>query len=75
MDSTKSVGQSPREASSRSVGRNIPHLLLDPKIHYRVHNILHLDNILKIINKDHTLTFCIFMIHINIILPYMTTPD
>lgn len=53
--------------------KNFPHFVLDTKIHYRVYNIPQLDNILKLMNEDHKLTFCIFMIHVNIILPYMTT--
>jgi len=58
-----------READSRSVGQKIPHILHNPKFHYRVHMSRLLDPILSPLNSAHLFTPYILKIHFNIILP------
>jgi hypothetical protein len=62
--------QSPsREATSHSDSLEIPHLLWNPKVPYRLHNSLLLTTILSQMNPVHTFQPCFSKIHFNIILP------
>jgi aspartyl/asparaginyl-tRNA synthetase len=74
LEITNSMEQtSSPEAKSRLAGQEIPHLLRNPKIHYRVHKRLSLVAILIQMNLGHILTSYFFKNHFNIILPPMPT--
>jgi len=54
---TNSMGQSPSEAKNHSAARQIPHLVWDPKVHYRVHKGTALLLFTSHINPVHILPF------------------
>jgi hypothetical protein len=62
------VHSSPCEASSRSAGQEIPRLLCNPKVHYRVHKNPPRIPLLSQINPLRTLTSYFSTIHFKIIL-------
>jgi len=51
------MGQSPSEAKNHSAARQIPHLVWDPKVHYRVHKGTALLLFTSHINPVHILPF------------------
>jgi len=59
------------EADSDPTNQEIPRLLSNPKVHYRVHNSPELDTILSHMNLVHTFRHYICTIHSNIIFPSM----
>jgi len=62
--------QSPSsEANSHSTSQEIPCLLWNSKVHYRVQKRPPVNTILSQMSPDHNLTHYSFMIHFNIILP------
>jgi hypothetical protein len=66
--------QSPSyEASNRSVSQQIPHLLWNPNIHYRLHNRTPVDSNLSQMNPVHILIPYFNNVYFNIIIPSMLT--
>jgi hypothetical protein len=64
------MGQCPYwKANSCSASQEIPRLLWNPEVHYRVHNSLPMDTILSKMNPVHTLTSYFHKDHFNIIIP------
>jgi hypothetical protein len=66
-----SVGQSSSwKANTQSTAHDIPRVLLNPKVDYRIHNCQQLVPIPRQINTIHSLPSDVFNIHFNIILPF-----
>jgi hypothetical protein len=61
------------EADSRLGNKEVPHLLWNPKVHYRVHKSQLLESILSQMNPIHALTPYSSEIRFNIILPSTST--
>ena len=68
---TYSVEQSPREANRFSASQEIPHILWNPKVHYRINKRQPPVPILHQFDPVHTPTCHFLKIHLNIILPFM----
>jgi hypothetical protein len=66
---SNSMDYSPREANGRWASQEIPRLLWNPKVHYRVHKTPPLVPILRQVNSVHTLPSCFPKIHSDVILP------
>jgi hypothetical protein len=56
------------EAATRSPGQNIPHLLRNPKVHYRVHHSLTLGPALGQMNPIHSFASYFLKTHLNVAL-------
>jgi hypothetical protein len=66
---TKSMEQSPSwETDISWIGQEIPHLLCNPKVHYRVPKIPPINPILSYMNPGQTFTTYFITIHLSIIL-------
>jgi hypothetical protein len=63
------VEQSPSETKGHSSTQQIPRLLCNPKVHYRVHNSPPLVLILSQMHPVHTFPYCFSKLRFNIILP------
>jgi hypothetical protein len=60
------------EVNSRSVNQEFPQILLNPKVHYRVHKSRSLVPVLSQINPVHTTPSYLSKIHFRIIIPSMS---
>jgi hypothetical protein len=69
IDATYSMGQSPWEVNSHSASQEIPRLLWNPKVHYRVRNSPPLTPVLSQMHPVHSFPSYFLKIHSNIILP------
>jgi len=67
---TFSMEQSPSEANRFSASQEIPHILWNPKFHYRIHKYPPPVSILSQLDRVHTLTSHFLKIHLIIILPF-----